>query len=101
MTAVAPVVLGDMNGDFNVTLADAPLLVEALIDRTAYDAHMYSVDPDINGDTDGSGTFDSGDLAAFNALLPPASAASVPEPRTFLLALFALAGVAGRRRSQR
>ena len=52
------------------------------------------------GDTDGSGTFDTGDIAAFNALLPAASAASVPEPSAFPLALFALAGVAGRRRAR-
>ncbi len=91
-------ILGDMNGDFNVTVADAGLLVEALTNRTAYDLHSFDVDPDINGDTDGSGTFDSGDLAAFNALLTPASAAGVPEPSTLLLTLFALDGVAGRRR---
>jgi len=82
-----------------VTTADAPLLVEALTNRPAYDAHLYSVDADLNSDTDGSGTFDLGDLAAFNALLPPASASSAPEPSAWLLALFALAGVAWRRRT--
>ena len=87
-----------MNGDFNVTVADAPLLVESLVNRPAYDAHMFPVDPDINGDVNQDGTFDTGDIAAFNGLLlgGPASAASVPEPSTFLLALLTLAGVAGR-----
>jgi hypothetical protein len=95
----AIIVLGDMNGDFNVTLADAGLLVEALTDRPAYDAHGFPVDADLNGDTDGSGTFDTGDLAAFNALLGgPSNAASVPEPSALLLALFALAAVTFRRR---
>ena len=45
-----PIVLGDINGDFNVTTADAPLLVEALTNRPAYDAHMFPVNADINGD---------------------------------------------------
>ena len=58
----APIVLGDMNGDFNVPLLDAPLLVEALVNRPAYDAHLYSVDPDINGDVNQDGTFDTGDI---------------------------------------
>ena len=94
-----PIVLGDMNGDFNVTVADAPLLVEALVNRPAYDAHMFPVNPDINGDVNQDGIFDLGDVGSFSALLGgPASAASVPEPSTFLLALFALAGVVGRRR---
>jgi hypothetical protein len=39
---ISPVpLLGDMNGDFDVTVADAPLLVEALVNRSAYDAHLY------------------------------------------------------------
>ena len=50
-----------MNGDFNVTLLDAPLLIEALTNRPAYDAHMFSVNPDINGDVNQDGTFDTGE----------------------------------------
>lgn len=46
-----------MNGDFNVTLADVSLLIEALVNRTAYEAHMISVNPDINGDVNQDGTF--------------------------------------------
>ena len=54
-------------------------------------------DADFVGDIDHSGTFDLGDLSAFNVLLAPASATSVPEPSAWLLAFFAMAGVAGRR----
>ena len=39
--------IGDMNGDFNVTVVDAALFVEALTNRPAYDAHLY----DVNADT--------------------------------------------------
>ena len=87
-----------MNGDGLVNLADVSLFVQALTNRTAYDAAYPWVDEESVGDIDGSGTFDTGDTAAFSALLGgPASAASVPEPSAFLLALFALVGVAGRR----
>ena len=97
-----PIVLGDMNGDFNVTTADAPLLIEALVNRPAYNAHMFPVNADINGDVNQDGTFDLGDVGPLSALLGgPASAASVPEPSAILLALFALAGVAGRRQANR
>ena len=35
-------ILGDMDGDDNVTLLDAPLLVQALIDRAAYDDQNFT-----------------------------------------------------------
>ena len=95
------IVLGDMNGDFNVTLLDVPLLIEALTNRTAYDAHLYDVNADVNGDVNGDNTFDLGDLAAFSALFASATATSVPEPSSFLLATCALLGLAyGRRRGR-
>ena len=97
--------LGDMDGDHDVTAADVPLFVQALVDRSGYNAIAittptgFLVDADLSGDVNQDGTFDTGDTAAFSALLGgPASAASVPEPGAWLLALFALAGVAGRRR---
>ncbi len=42
--------LGDMNGDLNVTSADVPAFIQALTDRTAYDAHLFPIDPNVNGD---------------------------------------------------
>ncbi len=92
--------LGDMNGDLNVTVADAPLLVQALTNRAAYEAHEYGVDADTIGDTNGDGRFDLGDLGSFSALLgDPPSPSAVPEPNAMLLALLALTGVAWQRRT--
>ncbi len=80
-------VLGDFDGDGNVTIADAPLLVEALTNRAAYDAHEFGVDADTIGDINGDGTFDLGDSGPLSALLGgPASANAVPEPSAMLLA---------------
>jgi hypothetical protein len=95
--------LGDMNGDFNVTLLDAPLFIEALVNRTAYDAHMFPINPDINGDVNGDGTFDLGDIGLFSGLFSgPASASAdaeaVPEPTTLSLAAVLLMGIAIRPR---
>ena len=92
---------GDMNQDGNVTVADSPLFIEALVNPTAYAAHGFPFPADEVGDVNLDGTFDLGDLAAFGGLFTPASAASVPEPSAFLLALIALASVAGRRRKAR
>ncbi len=94
--------LGDMNGDGNVTTADASLFVEALVNRAAYDAHGFlAVDADINGDLNMDGIFDLGDLRPFNALLggpAAASAQAVPEPTTLSLAVVLLLGMAIRPR---
>ena len=95
-------VQGDMNGDGNLTLADAGPLVLALVDRAAFDSAYPSVDADAVGDVDGSGTFDLGDLSAFSGLLGgPASSEAVPEPSAIVLALLALAGVAANARRAR
>ena len=86
---------GDMNQDGNLTVADSPLFIEALVDPAAYAAHGFPFPADDVGDIDGSGTFDTGDTGAFSMLLGgPASANAVPEPSAFILALLALAGVA-------
>ena len=61
--------LGDMNGDGLVNQADAGVMVQALVDRSAYDSHGYPANADFNGDVDQSGSFDLGDLAAFDDLL--------------------------------
>ena len=74
-------VLGDMNGDFNVTVADVPLLILALVNRPAYDALLFPVNPNLNGDVNQDGTFDTGDLGPFSA---------IPEPGSALLALLAM-----------
>ncbi len=73
-------VLGDMNGDDTVTLADVPWFVQALTDRAAYDAHNFAtaggfaIDAEISGDVNMDGTFDTGDLCALRDLFAP------PEP---------------------
>ena len=75
--------LGDMDGDLAVTLADVSLFVQALTDRASYDANgFFVVGADFNGDVDGGGTFDLGDLSAFGAVTfsASASASAVPEP---------------------
>ena len=91
-------VLGDMDGDLVVTAADAGLFVQALTDRASYDANGYSVDADLNGDVDQSGTFDLGDLIAFNAKFAGLAATStVPEPNAIVLIGIALSTVVLRR----
>ena len=94
--------LGDMNGDGNVTTADASLIVEALVNRAAYDAHGFlAVDADINGDVNMDGSFDLGDLGPFSALLggpATAGAQAIPEPTTLSLAVILLMGIAIRQR---
>ena len=82
-------IFGDMDGNLSVNLADASLLVEALVDRAAYDGHGFGVNADLKGDVDQSGTFDVGDLAAFSALLG-GPAAAVPEPDSTTLLGIAL-----------
>ena len=91
--------LGDMDGDGSLTLANVPLFVEALANRDAYDAEGYFVNAHYIGDIDGSGTFDFGDLSAFNGLTFSASSASaVPEPSSVMLLGIALGVVMLRRR---
>ena len=89
-----------MNGDGTLNLGDVGLFVQALTNRAAYDAAYPTVNADFVGDVDHSNTFDLGDTGPFSALLGgPASSSAVPEPSALLLALFALAGVAGRQRT--
>ena len=88
---------GDMNGDDNLTSADVPLFIQALVDRVAYDALPFSVDVDLVADLNGDGRFDLGDLGALSALFSgptSASAGAVPEPTTLSLALILLLGIA-------
>ena len=67
-----------------------------ILPRTAYDAQMFPVNADINGDVNQDGMFDLGDVGPFSALLGgPASAASVPEPSAVVLVLLVLVGMAG------
>ena len=93
--------VGDMNGDTVVNLSDVTPLILALVDRAVYEAHGYLVDPDINGDIDGDGMFDLGDIGPFSGLFGgPTSASSqaVPEPTTLSLAVVLLMGIVIRQR---
>ncbi len=71
---------GDMNGDGLVNLGDVATIVQALVNRSAFDAAHPTVNADTIGDVDGSGTFDLGNLAAFAGLFnpPPPASASAP-----------------------
>ena len=93
--------LGDMNGDNNLTSADIPLFVQALVDRATYDLTYAFVNADAAGDVNQNGTFDLGDTGPFSALFGgPASAGTeaVPEPTTLSLAVVLLMGIAIRQR---
>jgi hypothetical protein len=92
-------ILGDMNGDDNLTLADAPLFIQALVDRAKYDLTYSFVNADAAGDVNENGTFDLGDIADFSAMFGgSASADAVPEPATLSLAVILLLGIAIRQR---
>ncbi len=87
-------ILGDMTGDGLVNLDDVPAFIQALVNRTAYDAQGYVTNTDAAGDIDGSGTFDLGDTALFSGLFGgPTSASAVPEPTTLSLAIVLLLGI--------
>ena len=91
--------LGDMNADDNITTADAPLFIQALVNPSGYAAAFPLLDGGVIGDMNQDGTFDLGDIAGFNALFAgPASAAAVPEPTTLSLAIVLLMGIAIRLR---
>ena len=66
--------LGDMNGNRLVNMADAPLIIQALIDRSGYDAAYPEINADQIGNIDRSHSFDFGDLTSFGQLFvtPPA-----------------------------
>ena len=93
--------LGDMNADDNITAADVPLFIQALVDPSGYAATFPLHDATIIGDMNQNGNFDFGDIAGFNALfagLASASAQAVPEPMTLSLAVILLLGIAIRQR---
>ncbi len=94
----ALLLLGDMNADGALNLGDVGPLVQALVNRTIYDAQYPSIDADLRGDADGSGTFDLGDIADFSAMFGGSgSAQAIPEPTTLSLAFVLLMGIAIRR----
>ena len=93
--------LGDMNADDNLTAADVPLFIQALVNPSSYAAAFPLLDATIIGDMNQNGTFDFGDIAGFNALFTgpaSASASAVPEPSTLSLAVVLLLGITIRRR---
>jgi len=97
--------LGDMNGDGVLSDADVPLFIQALTNRSAFEANpnAASLDADFIGDFDGNGLLDFGDIGLFSDAVANAGSASstaVPEPTAgFLLsmALFGLAALGGGR----
>ena len=101
LTVEVLALLGDMNADDNITTADAPLFIQALVNPSGYAAAFPLLDGDVIGDMNQNGTFDFGDIAGFNALFAgPASAGTqaVPEPTTLSLAVILLLGIATRPR---
>lgn len=101
----APLVLGDMNSDQQVTAEDVSAFVLALTDAESYFAHYPTVDAAAFGDVNQDGAFDLGDVKPFAALVasssaaPPETPVPVPEPAGGLSLLAALVGYAatGRR----
>ena len=88
--------LGDMDGNNNLTSADMPLFIQAIVARATYDLTYAFVNADVAGDIDGSGIFDLGDLGLFSGLFGgPASAEAVPEPSAWVLTLLVLAAAVG------
>ncbi len=87
--------LGDLSGDGMINLGDVPAMMLALTDRAGYDTAYPTVDADIAGDIDNSGSFDLGDLRSFAAMFEPsaATALSVPEPSALILTALMLAGL--------
>lgn len=84
--------LGDMNGDNQLTEEDVNPFALALTNRAAFEAMYPSVLADAAGDVNGDGAFNLGDVGAFRTLLfvsAASSAQSVPEPSTLTL-LFTL-----------
>jgi len=75
-TMFVPLSAGDMSGDGLVNLGDVNLIIMALVDPTTFAALYSHVNTQQQGDVDGSGTFDTGDLSAFAALFGPATATS-------------------------
>ena len=95
------VTLGDLNEDGTVNSFDADLFIQALVDCKAFEAANPTVNAHLVGDVNEDGMFNLGDVDPFSALLGgQASFSAVPEPSAWFLALFALAGVWGRRRGE-
>lgn len=87
----APSLPGDTNGDGVVNLTDLNNVKN----------NFGSPSPPAVGDTDGDGDIDLTDLNAVKnnfGATAPASAVSVPEPASAIVALIGLAGLAARRR---
>lgn len=82
------VLIGDMNIDGLITLADVSAFVIGLSDPAAYAAN-YGRAATINGDLNGDGLFNLADVEPFAALLGPGSSSAllsaVPEPSTSML----------------
>lgn len=73
VTVVPPVtvLLGDMNCDGAVNLADVSAFATALVDLSAYTGQFPTCDPVLHGDFSNNSTLDAGDIAGFIAVLVP------------------------------
>lgn len=104
--------LGDLNGDWQVTHDDIAPFVLALIDPAGFESAYPFVDPDLIGDLSGDGRLTNADIAGFVDLLAAAGplgaeditqaiaqqGATVPEPASVCLIGLGLLAVRRRRR---
>ena len=67
----APIILGDMNGDGEVSNFDIAGFAMALFDRPMYNQMFPEIDPDEAGDFSGDGMMNNFDIAGFAAVLFP------------------------------
>jgi len=77
--------LGDMDGNGLLEVADVALFIQALTNRSEYLSNHPTIDPDRIGDFDGNELLDLGDVKGFQdavtqALANSVSAQGVPEP---------------------
>ncbi len=94
------ITLGDMDGDGDVDDADVNPFVQALTNRSAYDANLYEVDADFVGDFNDNGKLDLGDVAMFKTAVQAAglaTASATPEPSSLMMIVLAMACLCGRR----
>ena len=104
ITALFNPVLGDMDDNGIVDTDDVAPFIQALVDPDQFAIDHSTVDADVIGNINGDGQFDLGDIALFQTLVnasTTATAESVPEPSSILLAAMLSFGFAAIRRRRR